>query len=102
MLKAKSSVCGKYCSINAFLIGQIGKNKSIANNPLNLESILTECYTQLSKAAAVVGGMLTVLECKRDKKLIELYEAQGFKQIDIGQSTGLVSMCKVIDFDSPS
>lgn len=98
-MNPKTSACGKFCTFSAFLIGQIGKNRSIADNPLNLESILTECYTQLRKAAAVVGGMLTVLECKNDQKLIQLYRKHGFEQLDIGQSAGLVSMCKIIDFD---
>lgn len=67
----------------AFLIGQIGKNFSIKNNSLNLETILQEAYSYINVAQNVIGGRMVLIECEDKPKLLDLYERNGFKLINI-------------------
>lgn len=76
-LKAKNS------TISAYLIGQLGKNKSIPNNVIDLESILSDVFTVVKKAQNLVGGRVVILECENNEKLIHLYEKQGFQALAI-------------------
>ncbi len=68
--------------IKAFLIGQIGKNTSIINNPISLKLILNEIYAVLSEAKALIGGRIIILECENNKNLIQLYQRHGFTLIE--------------------
>ncbi|WP_205655648.1 hypothetical protein [Alcanivorax sp. 24] len=74
--------------IRAFLIGQIGKNSAIADNPLSLASILDEIYAVVSEARALVGGRIIILECEDCQELIDLYKRHGFTLIDIEGNSG--------------
>lgn len=67
--------------ISAFLIGQIGKNASIENNPLDLQKILAEVYDVIAAARALIGGRLVFLECENNEKLINHYKKHGFTLI---------------------
>jgi hypothetical protein len=67
--------------VRGYLIGQLGKNKVIDANPLNLEIILTEIYGVINQARELVGGRTIILECVQDEKLIGLYESHGFTRI---------------------
>lgn len=68
--------------IKAFLIGQIGKNKGINNNYLNLKLILDDVYTVISKVQSLIGGRVIFLECENIPRLIRLYENHGFKLLE--------------------
>lgn len=68
--------------INAFLLGQIGKNSQIKNNPLHLSDILSAVFSQIEIAQRIIGGRVLILECENNMKLIQLYEQNGFKLID--------------------
>jgi hypothetical protein len=68
--------------IKAFLIGQIGKNKAINNNDLNLQLILDDIYTVISKVQSLIGGRVIFLECENISRLIKLYETHGFKLLE--------------------
>ncbi|WP_425628475.1 hypothetical protein [Vibrio neptunius] len=43
-------------SVRAYLIGQIGKNFTIPQNPISLPDILEEVYAIIEAAQALVGG----------------------------------------------
>lgn len=68
--------------IRAFLIGQVGKNASIEDNPLNLASILDEIYAVIAAARQLIGGRVIILECENSPKLIQLYQEHGFTLIE--------------------
>jgi hypothetical protein len=65
--------------IRAFLIGQIGKNQALENNPITLDHILDEIYLIIHDARELIGGRVIILECENEPSLIELYEKHGFK-----------------------
>lgn len=69
--------------INAFLIGQIGKNSTVVPNPIYLKQILDEIFSVLYEAQKIMGGRIVILECEDDHKLISLYEAHGFELIEL-------------------
>lgn len=69
--------------VRAYLIGQLGKNKSIENNPISLPFILDEIYGIIHAARELVGGRAVILECAEDNKLISLYEKCGFQRIQM-------------------
>lgn len=68
--------------IRAFLIGQIGKNTAVIDNPISLGYILDETYSVISEAKALIGGRVIILECEDCQKLIQLYEQHGFTLIE--------------------
>ncbi len=69
--------------INAFLIGQIGKNFNIEHNKICLKHILDEIFSILFEAQKIVGGRIVILECEDDHKLISLYEDHDFELIEL-------------------
>lgn len=69
--------------IRAFLIGQLGKNSAIASNSMSIGFILDEIYAVVSAAKALIGGRIIILECEDCRKLIQLYEEQGFTLIEM-------------------
>lgn len=69
-------------SIRAFLIGQIGKNQALENNPITLDHILNEIYLIIYDARALIGGRVIILECENQQSLVELYEKHGFKLLE--------------------
>ncbi|MBC8798345.1 acetyltransferase [Shewanella algae] len=83
--------------VKAYLIGQIGKNYSVVPNPINLECILDEVYMVIDEARALLGGRAIILECENTRRLIELYQTQGFKLIHTtSNEKGLVTMYTVV------
>jgi hypothetical protein len=80
--------------IRAFLIGQLGKNTSIKNNPLNLKEILSEVFSILQQAQELIGGRVILLECEDNEKLINLYRNNGFEVL---QKSDLVQMYLIFD-----
>lgn len=83
--------------VKAFLIGQIGKNSAVDDNPINLQLILDEIYTVIDEARALIGGRAIILECEDIATLIQHYERHGFKRIPtIDPLKGLVTMYTVV------
>lgn len=64
--------------IKTFLIGQLGKNSSIVDNPLNLQMIFDEAFSKIGEARDIVGGRTVILECEDCDTLIHYYEKHGF------------------------
>jgi hypothetical protein len=87
-LKARGGI------IKTHLIGQIGKNFNIDNNPISLKDLLAEAYGIIHAAQDLIGGKVITLECENIKPLIEYYEQHGFKTIPVINDTGtdLVTM----------
>ncbi|EMH8306389.1 acetyltransferase, partial [Acinetobacter baumannii] len=80
-------------TLKVYLIGQIGKNFSVNNNPIKLDNILNEIYNVISQAQALIGGRVIILECENQPKLIALYERHGFKLIETtNRSDSLLTM----------
>ncbi|MBI6339776.1 acetyltransferase [Proteus vulgaris] len=69
--------------VKAFLIGQIGKNTLIVDNPISLALILQEIYAVLSEAQKLIGGRIIILECENNERLLQLYKYHGFTLIEI-------------------
>ncbi len=78
----------------AFLIGQIGKNTAIENNPITLNNILDHIYPILLQAQDAVGGRVILIECEDEEKLLNLYQANNF---NILQKQDLVQMYMIFD-----
>lgn len=76
-LKAKNN------AVSTYLIGQLGKNKSIPDNPINLEEILSDVFVVIKKAQDLIGGRVVILECENNERLIKLYEKQNFQTLAI-------------------
>jgi len=79
-------------NIKVFLIGQIGKNSQIENNPLSLKIILSEIYGVIAQVQSLIGGRVIVLECEDHPRLINLYESHGYKVIDITEQESLKTL----------
>lgn len=79
-------------TVKAYLIGQIGKNSQIENNPIKLEIILNEIYSVIAQAQALIGGRVIILECENNERLITLYQKHGYKLLDITDKTNLKTM----------
>ena len=69
--------------INAFLIGQIGKNKNVKHNSICLKFILDEIYSVLFEAQKIVGGRIVILECEDEQNLITKNQKHGFELIEL-------------------
>ncbi|QUX96608.1 acetyltransferase [Marinomonas sp. CT5] len=87
-LKARGGI------IKTHLIGQIGKNFNINNNPINLKDLLAEAYGIIYEAQDLIGGKVITLECENIEKLVQYYERHGFKKIPVinDTNTDLITM----------
>lgn len=86
---------GQDLKVRSYLIGQLGKNFNIPDNPLSLSCILQEIYPIILEAQALVGGRCLILECS--KELQALYQKEGF--VVAGPSDGAgcdITMLRVI------
>lgn len=80
--------------IKVHLIGQIGKNFAVKNNPINLGLILQETFTIIKQIRAMAGGRFAILECNNTPSLIELYKKHGFKILPTKEDNDhLITMC---------
>lgn len=68
--------------IRSFLIGQLGKNTAIKDNPIGLTDILNEAYAVFAAAKQLIGGRIVILECENIPELIAYYEHHGFSMIE--------------------
>lgn len=85
--------------LRVLLIGQIGKNEKVIDNPVKLPDILNHIYAQLYKAQRVLGGRVVILECENTPKLLELYKQNKFQILNtIGSENGLKTLFFIPDF----
>ena len=92
LVKRLDGICKKTERVNAYLIGQIGKNDSVADNQINLSYILEEAYTIIEKANQLVGGRVIILECEKAEKLVELYKNNGYNILIDNPAERLITM----------
>lgn len=85
-------ICKNSDRVNAYLIGQVDKNDSIKDNPINLELILEEAYTIIDKANQFVGGRVIILECEKVDKLVSLYQNAEFNILIDNPAERLITM----------
>lgn len=64
-----------------YLIGQLSKNSGIDNNILTGKDLLQFAYDNIVTSVEAVGGRYMMIECKKQKKLIEFYKNNGFQEI---------------------
>lgn len=84
--------------VQAYLIGQLGRNDAYTSDDITGEQILNECYNAISLAALVIGGRLLVLEC-RECMFEKFYEKHGFKKLyDELSSENLYTLFQKMDF----
>lgn len=79
--------------IKTYLLGQIGKNSAIEDNPINLKMILDEAFNKIEEARSIVGGRTVILECENCDKLVNHYEKHGFSKL---QSDELLTMYAIL------
>ena len=83
-------------TIRAFLIGQIGKNFNLTNNPITLQEIFNEIDTVLLSVQRSIGGRAVILECGPIAKLLDLYERHDFKQLAIVNDDEMLTLYRVL------
>lgn len=81
-IREMDGISKKAESIRTFLIGQVGKNYGVSNNPIRLGDILEEVYAIISAARILIGGRIIILECEDNMPLIQLYQAHHFSLIE--------------------
>jgi hypothetical protein len=79
--------------ISVYLIAQIGKDDSCLINKIGVE-LLEEAHRLISEASDIVGGRVVYLECKKENKLRQLYEKEGFRYLQDNED--LIQMVKII------
>ncbi len=77
---------------SAYLIGHIAK-KDGYDKKMG-EFLLDSAIDLIFEAQKIVGGRLVYLDCKDQKKLIELYENYGFSYFNTSEKTGLLQYYK--------
>lgn len=85
--------------LRTFLIGQIGKNSDVENNPLDLNDILNEIYPLLLKVQEIIGSRAIILECENNPNLVDYYKQHDFKDINIQTDSNdneLITMYRII------
>lgn len=80
--------------VRSFLIGQLGKNSAVPNNPIDLQTILDEAFSKIESARREIGGKSVILECDDDPGLINHYEKHGFKFL---QKDDHITMYAILD-----
>ena len=67
--------------INAYLIGQLGKNYKYKDK-INGKDILSFAYRYLLEAKRYVNSRFVWLECEDNPKLLDFYKNFGFEEVD--------------------
>ena len=64
-----------------YLIGQLARNSRVDKSVIRGDQLLQYAYDVIKAATEAVGGRFIMIECREDKKLIEFYEENQFKEI---------------------
>ena len=97
--KKKLKANNETLKVKSHLIGQLGKNENIPDNPLNLKIILEEAYSIIDQARSLIGGRVIILECQDLDRLICLYQDHSFQVLETvpdNESDVLITMYDVI------
>lgn len=94
---------GNY-SLSAYLIAQLGKNFSNnVNELITGEQLLEFAVEKVEELQYMAGGMVVFLEAENEEKLLDFYEANGFKRFDTKETKSgtegthtLVQLLKVL------
>lgn len=94
---------GNY-SLSAYLVAQLGKNFSNdVNELITGEQLLGLAIEKVEELQYMAGGMVVFLEAENEEKLLEFYEANGFKRFDTKEARSgtegthtLVQLLKVL------
>lgn len=78
--------------VKSCLIGQLGKNSAIEDNPISLKSLLDHVFTQVKQIQDLVGGTAITLECENVESLIKLYEDHGFRFLREDPTDNMITM----------
>ncbi|MGN1187991.1 MAG: hypothetical protein ACI4R6_05815, partial [Lachnospiraceae bacterium] len=66
---------------SCYLIGQLSKNSNVPRDSISGKELLQTAYDVIAEAVDAVGGRYMMIECRKEKKLIEFYSANGFEEI---------------------
>lgn len=83
-------------TIRTFLIGQIGKNANVENNPIILQDIFDRIFEILLSARQLIGGRAVILECQPIAKLLDLYKCYDFKKLAIVNDDEMLTLYRVL------
>ncbi|UXZ05648.1 acetyltransferase [Moraxella nasicaprae] len=83
-------------TIRTFLIGQIGKNANVENNPIILQDIFDRVFEILLSARQIIGGRAVILECQPIDKLLDLYARHDFKQLAVVGDDEMKTLYRVL------
>lgn len=75
----------EYYKMQGYLLGQLGKNKSWISKSANVATgsdLMGLAYQKVLEAKAIAGGKVLHLECEDNLKIINFYEACGFKVLE--------------------
>ena len=64
-----------------YLIGQLSRNSNVSPNSLSGKELLAFAQDVISTAVEAVGGRFMMIECRESEKLVNFYNANGFKGI---------------------
>ncbi len=67
--------------LSTILIGQLGKNSNVKENPVTGDILLRAAFKLINLAIQILPERLVLVECKPYKKLLEFYKNNGFKEI---------------------
>ena len=64
-----------------YLIGQLSRNSTVPSDSLTGKELLSFAQDVISTAVEAVGGRFMMIECRDSQKLVDFYNANGFKEI---------------------
>ncbi|MDI3542320.1 MAG: hypothetical protein PWQ62_1234 [Candidatus Methanomethylophilaceae archaeon] len=84
------NIVGEGNLAQSYLIGQLGK--ADGTSEIMATRLINDSIDIIKKANEKVGCRVIHLECKKIKKLVELYEKHGFHTVVKGDSQNLNTM----------
>ena len=64
-----------------YLIGQLSRNSTVPSDSLTGKELLSFAQDVISTAVEAVSGRFMMIECRDSQKLVDFYNANGFKEI---------------------
>lgn len=86
---------GMITEIPAFLIGQLGKNDSYADEIVG-DEITDYALSVISRAQEIIGGRIVYIECQDKLELKEFYSRNGFKVFRQDTDDKLIQMVRLL------
>ena len=82
--------------VNAFLIGQIGRDDRFTSDDLNLDIFFKYIFEKINIAKSIIGGSVILIEVDNEEKLINKYKEYDFKYL---QNDGDLSQLWYLSLD---